>query len=216
MSRRETIPGRRPQGAAAPPRPHWCTPGFGAPVQRHQARCRRRGLRGLPEGSDRAGNAAPGRVRDDFAASVFRDVKAASAAHVELPGGLKIVARQVDAAGKVIDFGLRDAAGSLAKLEVKAWTAERWASELAARRKPKKALAHLVDQLKAAKSTEQPVYLAVSDAIKEDIVPLRAFLRGRDLGDVKVVTFAESKLKEVSNTLRKGAWTHSRGRDCGC
>jgi hypothetical protein len=48
------------------------------------------------------------------------------------------------------------------------------------------------------------VYLAISDAIGDDIVALRAFLRGKDLGDVKVLTFAESKLKEVSRTLRKG------------
>jgi hypothetical protein len=123
---------------------------------------------------------------------------------VELPGGLKIVARQVEAAGRIIDFGLRDAAGTLAKLEVKAWTAKRWASELAARAKPRKALARLVDQLRAAKSTGQPVYLAISDAIGDDIVALRAFLRAKDLGDVKVLTFAESKLKEVSRTLRKG------------
>ncbi len=48
----------------------------------------------------------------------------------ELPGGLKIVSRQVDAGGKKIDFGVQDAAGNPAKLEVKAWNQKRWQREL--------------------------------------------------------------------------------------
>ncbi len=124
---------------------------------------------------------------------------------VELPGGLKIVARQVDAAGKVIDFGLRDATGALAKLEVKAWTAERWAEELAAasRNSPRNAFMHMLDQLKAAKSTGQPVYLAVSDAIGNKGKLMRQ-LNKYGLGNVQVVTFPEAKLKEVTKGLRRG------------
>lgn len=125
---------------------------------------------------------------------------------VELPGGLKIVARQVDAAGKVIDFGLRDASGALAKLEVKAWTAERWANELVAVRahKPKTAFTHMIEQLTAAKSSGQPVYLAVSDAIGTRRRALADALSDARLPDVKIVTFPETKLREISSTLRKG------------
>jgi hypothetical protein len=53
---------------------------------------------------------------------------------IELPGGLKIVGRHVDAAGKIIDFGLVDASGARALLEVKAWNGRRWVRELAAAR----------------------------------------------------------------------------------
>jgi len=129
---------------------------------------------------------------------------------VALPGGLKIVARQVDAAGKVIDFGLRDAAGVLAKLEVKAWTVERWADELAAasQNSPRSAFAHLVDQLQAAKSTGESIYLAVTDAIGPADGRLRRQLtdelKKSGLHDVQVVTFPEAKLKEVTSGLRRG------------
>ena len=126
---------------------------------------------------------------------------------VELPGGLRIVARQVDVAGKIIDFALCDASGARAMLEVKAWTVKRWASELAAaeRNKPKKAFTHMVEQLEAAKSTGQPVYLGVSDAIGENLGLLKNLLSRRyRLADITAVTFSETKLAEISSTLRKG------------
>jgi hypothetical protein len=125
---------------------------------------------------------------------------------IDLPGGLKIVARQVDAGGRIIDFGLRDASGALAFLEVKAWTARRWATELAAvgARRPGKAFARLIKQLRAATSTGKPVYLAVSDAIGVQSTALREALKQAKLRQVKVVTFSESKLKDTSRTLRKG------------
>jgi hypothetical protein len=125
---------------------------------------------------------------------------------VELPGGLKIVARRVDATGKIIDFGLRDATGALAKLEVKAWTAKRWAVELAATclNKPKHAFAHLLEQLHAAQSAGGAVYLAVTDAIGANEVELVQQLSKRGLRKIKIVTFPEAKLREVSSTLRRG------------
>jgi len=125
---------------------------------------------------------------------------------VELPGGLKIVARQVDAAGKVIDFALQDASGARALLEVKAWNTRRWTRELAAARahKPKRLFVRMIEQLKAAQSTGQPVYLAVSDAIGTNRKALVAALREANLADVTVVTASEANLKEVSSTLRKG------------
>jgi hypothetical protein len=123
---------------------------------------------------------------------------------VELPGGLKIAGRQVDAAGKVIDFGLQDASGARALLEVKAWSAERWASELAAAHKPKEALAHMLEQLKAAQSTGQPVYLAVPDAIGTRLKRLDEVLQRANLGRVKIVTFPEAKLVKIRGGLLKG------------
>jgi len=123
---------------------------------------------------------------------------------VELPGGLKIVGRQIDAAGKVIDFGLQDASGARALLEVKAWSAERWASELAAAHKPKEALAHMLEQLKAAQSTGQPVYLAVPDAIGTRLKRLDEVLQRANLGRVKIVTFPEAKLVKIRGGLLKG------------
>lgn len=125
---------------------------------------------------------------------------------VELPGGLKIVGRHVDAAGKIIDFGLVDETGARALLEVKAWNGRRWLRELAAARarKPRRLVVRMIEQLKAAKSTGQPVYLAVSDAIGTSRNALVGVLRDADLADVKLVTFSEEKLKGVSSTLRKG------------
>jgi hypothetical protein len=127
---------------------------------------------------------------------------------VELPGGLQIVARQVDAAGKVIDFALRDASGARALLEVKAWTARRWTKELAintgAAKKLEGMVAHMIEQLKAARSTGQQVYLAVSDTIGVSYEQLLVLLKRQGLSHVTVITFPEAKLKEVSRVLRKG------------
>jgi hypothetical protein len=125
---------------------------------------------------------------------------------VELPGGLKIVARQVDAAGKVIDFGLVDASGARALLEVKTWSAKTWARELAAASadRPKKMFLNMVAQLSAAKSTGQPVYLAVSNALGSDVKLLTGLLARHRIRGVTVVTVPEAKLTEISRTLRKG------------
>jgi len=125
---------------------------------------------------------------------------------VELPGGLKIVARQVDAAGKIIDFALQDASGARALLEVKAWNTRRWTRELAAARahKPNKLFVRMIEQLKAAKSTGQRVYLGVSDTIGVNNELLVDALSDAQLGDVTIVMVSETKLKEVSSTLRKG------------
>jgi hypothetical protein len=124
---------------------------------------------------------------------------------IELPGGLKVVARQVDAGGRVIDFGLRDASGARALLEVKAWTAKRWVNELASAevKKPKEAFKRLTKQLKAANAIG-PVYLAVSDSIGTQISALERVLSQAGLRRVHVVTFSEARLKEISRTLRKG------------
>ena len=125
---------------------------------------------------------------------------------VELPGGLKIAARQVNAAGKKIDFGLVDASGARALLEVKAWSTKTWVAELNAVRagKPMQRFTNMVAQLRAAMSTGQPVYLAVSEeAIGESIGLLEDLLKRRNL-KVAVVAFPEDKLKGVLGPLRKG------------
>ena len=155
-------------------------------------------LKKMLKGSDYADAAAKLRGVAGELVFVLKDV--------ELPGGLKIVGRQVDAAGKVIDFALQDASGARALLEVKAWNAERWASELAAAaaRKPRKALRRTIEQLEAARSTGQPVYLAVSDAIGARLTQLNELLRRNRLAAVKAVTFPEAKLVGIRGGLRKG------------
>jgi hypothetical protein len=125
---------------------------------------------------------------------------------VQLPGGLKVVARQVDAAGKVIDFALQDASGARALLEVKAWNAARWTRELAAAAasRPKQAFKRMVEQLRAAKSTGQPIYLAVSDAIGPRTKQLGALLKRYGASGITTVTFPEAKLIGIRSTLREG------------
>jgi len=61
-----------------------------------------------------------------------------------------------------------------------------------------------IEQLKAAKSTGHRVYLAVSDVIGESMDLLKDQLERRQLANIVVVTFPETKLKAVSSTLRKG------------
>jgi hypothetical protein len=126
---------------------------------------------------------------------------------VDLPAGLKIVGRQVDANRKTIDFALQDARGRKAKLEVKAWNQRRWQKELArdpANIDPRSPLGRMLEQLEAAKATDEPVYLAVSDAIGDELKRLKKLLKDRDLEDVVVFTFPESKLKEAAAKLRTG------------
>jgi hypothetical protein len=127
---------------------------------------------------------------------------------IELPGGLKLVGRQVDAKRKKIDFAIQDAQGKKAKLEVKAWNQRRWQRELAAvdpaKIDPKSLLGRMIEQLQAAKATGEPVYLAVSDAIGDDIRRLQHLLRTKGLDAVTAFTFPESKLKEAAARLRTG------------
>jgi hypothetical protein len=127
--------------------------------------------------------------------------------NIELPGGLKIVGRQALAGAKKIDFQLVNAAGTQAKLEVKAWNQQRWQKELAANfDKPRLQglTKSMVEQLQAAKQTGDAVYLAVSDAIGTNKTQLEKLLRQHGLGKVVVITFPESKLREASAKLRKG------------
>jgi hypothetical protein len=126
---------------------------------------------------------------------------------IELPGGLKIVGRQVKARAKTIDFAIQDARGKKAKLEVKAWNQRMWQKELArdpAALDPKSPLGRTIEQLQAAKATGEPVYLAVPDAIGDDIKRLQHLLRIKGLDAVTVLTFPESKLKEATAKLRSG------------
>jgi hypothetical protein len=126
---------------------------------------------------------------------------------IELPGGLKIVGRQVKAGTKTIDFAVHDARGTKAKLEVKAWNQRRWQKELSrdpTNIEPGSPLGRMLEQLQAAKATGEPVYLAVPDVIGDEIGRLRRLLRNKQLDDVTVFTFAESKLKEAASKLRTG------------
>jgi hypothetical protein len=135
---------------------------------------------------------------------------------VELPGGLKIVARQVDALGKKIDFGLADALGRPAKLEVKAWSRRTWERELTgpARTPSARSLTgRMLEQLKAADAAgaasaagamKQRVYLAVPDSIGDHLESLKQLLRDNQLEEVTVFTFPESKLKQTIASLRAG------------
>jgi hypothetical protein len=128
---------------------------------------------------------------------------------IELPGGLKIVARQVDAKGKKIDFGLQNARGEKAKLEVKAWSRKTWERELPKltdppKMPPKSMAGRMIEQLRAARAPGERVYLAVPDAIGELIGVLKASLRKHGLDKVDVVTFSESKLKSNFTRLKAG------------
>jgi hypothetical protein len=129
---------------------------------------------------------------------------------IELPGGLKIVARQVDAKGnRKIDFGLQNARGEKAKLEVKAWSRKTWERELRNLADPKKVppgsmAERMIDQLQAAGAPGEHVYLAVPDAIGDLVGALeRAWPKFR-LRDVTVLTFPESKLKNNFTRLKAG------------
>ena len=126
---------------------------------------------------------------------------------LELPGGLKIVGRQVDAGVKKIDFQLENAAGRRAKLEVKAWSEKSWKRELdanAGKRKLEGMTRRMVEQLQAAKQTGEAVYLAVSDAIGAERERLKELLDYHGLDNVNVITFPEGKLRDASARLRKG------------
>jgi hypothetical protein len=129
---------------------------------------------------------------------------------IELPGGLKIVARQVDAKGKrKIDFGLQNARGEKAKLEVKAWSRKTWERELRnledpTKMPPKSMAGRMVEQLRAAMTPGERVYLAVPDSIGDVLlVALRRSLENHRLV-VDVLTFSERKLKSNFTRLRAG------------
>jgi Domain of unknown function (DUF4157) len=126
---------------------------------------------------------------------------------LELPGGLKIVGRQVDAGVKKIDFQLENAASRRAKLEVKSWNEKSWKRELDAnynKRQLQGMTRRMVEQLQAAKQTGEAVYLAVSDAIGAERKRLKDLLEHHGLEEVNVITFPEGKLRDASARLRKG------------
>jgi hypothetical protein len=129
--------------------------------------------------------------------------------NLELPGGLKIVGRQVEAGVKKIDFQLENAAGRRAKLEVKAWNEKRWQRELDTnsgklQHQLQGMTKRMVEQLQAAKRTGEAVYLAVSDAIGAERIRLEKLLEQHGLRTVAVITFPEGKLRDASARLRKG------------
>ncbi|HWO22816.1 MAG TPA: hypothetical protein VNO30_28850 [Kofleriaceae bacterium] len=127
--------------------------------------------------------------------------------NLELPGGLKIVGRQVDAGVKKLDFQLENAAGRRAKLEVKAWSEKSWKRALDAnvgKHRLQGMTRRMIEQLQAAKQTGEAVYLAVSDAIGAERLRLRALLAHHGLADTVVITFPEDKLRDAAARLRKG------------
>jgi hypothetical protein len=123
---------------------------------------------------------------------------------IELPGGLKIVGRQVKTGAKTIDFELQNALGQKAKLEVKAWSPKTWARELAntPRMHPKSRLGRMLEQLRAAKATSEEIYLAVPDSIGPSLKVLRQFLANQKLREIIVIPFSENKLKNTISKLR--------------
>ncbi len=126
---------------------------------------------------------------------------------IELPGGLKIVGRQVKAGSRTIDFMLQDAQGKQAMLEVKAWSRKTWQRELAVNplNLPARSAANrMIEQLQAARATGRAVYLAVPDAIGEDVGRLRHLLDQHHLKGVKITPFPETKLQRVAAKLRAG------------
>lgn len=126
---------------------------------------------------------------------------------IELPAGLKIVGRQAKAGEKVIDFVLQNAKGQQAWLEVKAWNQRMWQKQLALEpmNLPSKSAAkRMIEQLHAAESTGKAVYLAVSDAVGEDLGRLRQLLDANKLQVVNIFTFPESKLQRAAAKLRSG------------
>jgi hypothetical protein len=63
----------------------------------------------------------------------------------------------------------------------------------------------MIEQLKAAKSTGQRVYLGVSDAIGANLDVLKDLLATQyRLPGITVITFPEIKRMEISSRLRKG------------
>jgi hypothetical protein len=127
---------------------------------------------------------------------------------IKLPEGLKIVARQVDAQGKKIDFGLRNTLGQKAKLEVKAWSRKTWERELLnlgskAQLPPRSLAGRMIEQLEAAGATGERVYLAVSDAISDLVPKLKDALEKHGLV-LSVITFPESKLRSAFTKLKAG------------
>jgi len=128
---------------------------------------------------------------------------------IELPGGLKIVGRQVQAGRKAIDFMLQDARGNKAMLEVKAWSRKTWERQIPslanpATLAPQSMAGRMIAQLEAALATGQPVYLAVPDAIGDLLSALEQTLGNLGLRKVHVLTFPESKLKGMTAQLRLG------------
>ncbi len=151
------------------------------------------GERGL-DGGDHAQAAT--KLRGVAGELVVKDMK--------LPGGLKIVRDQVDANGKLIDFGIVDASGQPALLEVKAWAPKKWKQQLAAHknRKGDEALVHALSQLEAATRTGKPVYLAVSDKLDaKTLETLKEVLAAEEL-PVKLVPVSETAIKSTAHDLR--------------
>ena len=147
---------------------------------------------------------------------------------VPLPGDLRIVARQVDALGRKIDFGLETAAGHPALLEVKAFNARRWENELRnfrTRKKLGRGASRMIEQLDAAKTKAKwdfeaatkaaaksgakkapgpaTVYLEISDTISAaSEAKLRQLLKEKGLADVVIAKFPETALEVTRNKLR--------------
>lgn len=123
-----------------------------------------------------------------------------------LPSGFVLVARQVNARGKKIDFALQDARGRKARLEVKAWSQKVWERELGRSGRqvdPESALGRMLGQLRAAQATGKPVYLAVLDSIGKHLADLRRLLGSHKLDGVIVLTLPEHKLESIFHKLRE-------------
>lgn len=169
--------------------------------------------------SDEPSDRFPGALEGEAAATAqidaaakIRGVSAEMVAkNLKLPDGFKIKIHQVDADGKILDFGLIDARGNTALLEVKGWTKKKWKEQLTAwkaRQSKKKMtgndklLTRTFGQLEAAVGTGKPVYLAVSDSLDAGTrKALEAVLAEKNL-PVTLLYFSEDKLKVTMTELK--------------
>jgi hypothetical protein len=156
------------------------------------------GARGL-DGGDHADAAA--KLRGVAGELVVKDMMK----NMKLPGGLRWASDQVNANGKLIDFGLVDAKGQPALLEVKGWTPKKWKQQLAAFGRNKRgaeAIVHALSQLEAAVATKKKVYLAVSDALEKTTLKALEDLLDAEQLPVTLIPFSESGIKTTAHQLR--------------
>lgn len=121
--------------------------------------------------------------------------------------GFKLKERQIDVGdARDIDFSGTDPSGAECLVEVKSAQEATWERELrdadAALADTKSVLYRLHKQLRAAESSGKRIYLAVTDALPEDLLAdLKDFAKQRGVTDV--LTIKESEIKATANALKQ-------------